>query len=216
MTTTVQDVDLRYPVGKFDFDAPISEDEYPRLIALIAEAPGALRSAVAQGQLELHYQPKVDLATGRICGVEALLRIDDPDDGLIGPQRFIGVLEESRLIDRVGRWVMEEALRAQARDVGRDDEDARADHRAGDEHRRVGEGHRFDESGVGLRRRVGRNGRAAHADAEKASRRRRRLLPQAQLELLLGMGHTPWLEDATTVRQAVRRFIENIATTAPS
>jgi pimeloyl-ACP methyl ester carboxylesterase len=43
-----------------------------------------------------------------------------------------------------------------------------------------------------------------------------RLLPRARLELLPGMGHTPWLEDATTVRQAVRRFIENIATTAPS
>jgi pimeloyl-ACP methyl ester carboxylesterase len=43
-----------------------------------------------------------------------------------------------------------------------------------------------------------------------------RLLPQARLELLPGMGHTPWLEDAATVRQAVRRFIENIATTAPS
>ena len=43
-----------------------------------------------------------------------------------------------------------------------------------------------------------------------------RLLPRAQLELLPGMGHTPWLEDAATVRQAVRRFIENIATTAPS
>jgi pimeloyl-ACP methyl ester carboxylesterase len=39
---------------------------------------------------------------------------------------------------------------------------------------------------------------------------------QARLELLPGMGHTPWLEDAATVRQAVRRFIENIATTAPS
>jgi predicted signal transduction protein with EAL and GGDEF domain len=63
----------------------------------------------------LHYQPKIDLASGRICGVEALLRIDDPVDGLIGPQRFVGVLEQSSLIDRVGRYAMEEALRAQAR-----------------------------------------------------------------------------------------------------
>ena len=63
----------------------------------------------------LHYQPKIDLSTRRITGVEGLLRIDDPVQGLVGPQRFIGVLEDSRLIERVGRWVMEEALRAQSR-----------------------------------------------------------------------------------------------------
>jgi diguanylate cyclase (GGDEF)-like protein/PAS domain S-box-containing protein len=74
-----------------------------------------IAKALQNDRFVLHYQPKVDLAGGRICGVEALLRIDDPADGLIGPQRFIGVLEESRLIDRVGRFVMEEALRAQAR-----------------------------------------------------------------------------------------------------
>jgi diguanylate cyclase (GGDEF)-like protein/PAS domain S-box-containing protein len=74
-----------------------------------------ISKALDTDRFVLHYQPKVDLSTGRICGVEALLRIDDPVDGIIGPQRFVGVLEESRLIDRVGRWVMEEALRAQAR-----------------------------------------------------------------------------------------------------
>src|SRR3954471_18308796 len=60
MTTTMEDTELRYPVGKFDFDAPISEADYPRLIALIAEAPGALRSAVAgltRDQLETRYRP---------------------------------------------------------------------------------------------------------------------------------------------------------------
>jgi predicted signal transduction protein with EAL and GGDEF domain len=74
-----------------------------------------IAKAVHDGRFVLHYQPKVDLASGRICGVEALLRIDDPADGLVGPQRFIGVLEESPLIDAVGRFAMEEALRAQAR-----------------------------------------------------------------------------------------------------
>lgn len=60
MTTTVNEIDLRYPIGKFDFDAPITEADYPRLIALIAEAPGALRSAVAgltRDQLETRYRP---------------------------------------------------------------------------------------------------------------------------------------------------------------
>jgi len=60
MTTSIQDTDLRYPIGRFDFDAPISDSDFPRLIALIAEAPGALRSAVAgltRDQLETRYRP---------------------------------------------------------------------------------------------------------------------------------------------------------------
>ena len=60
MTTTAQEIDLRYPVGKFDWDAPISESEYPKLIAAVAETPGALRSAVAglsRDQLETPYRP---------------------------------------------------------------------------------------------------------------------------------------------------------------
>jgi DinB superfamily len=60
MTATAQAADLRYPVGKFDFNAPVSEGDYPRLIAEIAETPGALRSAVAglsRDQLETRYRP---------------------------------------------------------------------------------------------------------------------------------------------------------------
>jgi uncharacterized damage-inducible protein DinB len=59
MTTTAQTQDLRYPVGKFDWDAPIDEADHPRLIAEIAETPGALRSAVAglsRDQLETRYR----------------------------------------------------------------------------------------------------------------------------------------------------------------
>ncbi|HJU21546.1 MAG TPA: EAL domain-containing protein [Casimicrobiaceae bacterium] len=74
-----------------------------------------IAKALANDGFVLHYQPKVDLHSGRVLGAEALVRIDDPDEGLIGPQRFIGVLEESRRIDRLGRFVIEEALRAQAR-----------------------------------------------------------------------------------------------------
>ena len=47
MTATAQLADLRFPVGKFDWNAPVNEADYPRLIAQIAETPGALRSAVA-------------------------------------------------------------------------------------------------------------------------------------------------------------------------
>lgn len=60
MTTTVQETDLRYPVGKFDFEIPINEADYPMLIAAIAETPGALRAAVAglsRDQLETRYRP---------------------------------------------------------------------------------------------------------------------------------------------------------------
>ena len=60
MTSTVQETDLRYPVGKFDFEVPINEADYPMLIAAIAETPGALRAAVAglsRDQLETRYRP---------------------------------------------------------------------------------------------------------------------------------------------------------------
>ena len=60
MTATAQLADLRYPVGKFDWNAPIGEADFPRFIAEIAETPGALRSAVAglsRDQLETRYRP---------------------------------------------------------------------------------------------------------------------------------------------------------------
>ena len=60
MTTSAQPVDLRYPVGRFDFNQPIAEADHPRLITEIAATPGALRSAVAglsRDQLETRYRP---------------------------------------------------------------------------------------------------------------------------------------------------------------
>jgi diguanylate cyclase (GGDEF)-like protein/PAS domain S-box-containing protein len=70
-----------------------------------------LRRAVAQGQLCLHYQPQVELATGRIVGAEALVRWLDPDEGLISPMRFIPVAETTGLIGAIGAWVLGEACR---------------------------------------------------------------------------------------------------------
>ena len=70
-----------------------------------------LRDAMAQGHLQLHYQPQVDMATGRIIGCEALLRWNDPQEGLISPARFIPVAERSGLIGPLGTWVLQEACR---------------------------------------------------------------------------------------------------------
>jgi diguanylate cyclase len=69
-----------------------------------------LRKAVAQKEFVLHYQTKVDLATRRIRGLEALIRWNDPEFGLISPLDFVPLLEESGLIVEVGRWVFEQAL----------------------------------------------------------------------------------------------------------
>jgi len=60
MTAAVQETDIRYPIGKFDFDSPIGDADCPMLIAAIAEAPGALRTAVSgltRAQLETPYRP---------------------------------------------------------------------------------------------------------------------------------------------------------------
>ncbi len=68
-----------------------------------------LRHALERQEFVLHYQPKADLKTGEITGVEALLRWHCPGRGLVPPDRFIGVLEDSGLILPVGAWVIRSA-----------------------------------------------------------------------------------------------------------
>lgn len=68
-----------------------------------------LRTALAGGQLELHYQPQLDLRSGAILGAEALLRWKHPERGYIPPDTFIPVAERSRLINEVGTWVLRRA-----------------------------------------------------------------------------------------------------------
>ena len=70
-----------------------------------------LRQAVGLGQLRLHYQPKVDGQLGKIRGVEALLRWNHPQRGLLNPDVFIPIAERFGLIGSVGSWVIDEACR---------------------------------------------------------------------------------------------------------
>lgn len=70
---------------------------------------GKLRRALERNQFQLHYQPRVDLASGRILGAEALIRWHIPGEPPILPERFIGLAEETGLITPIGKWVLHEA-----------------------------------------------------------------------------------------------------------
>jgi EAL domain-containing protein (putative c-di-GMP-specific phosphodiesterase class I) len=74
----------------------------------------ALREALRLGEFELHYQPKVSLVTGRMCGVEALVRWRRPGFGLVPPDEFISVAEQIGLISPLGNWVLDTACRQAA------------------------------------------------------------------------------------------------------
>ena len=72
-----------------------------------------LRKALAEDRFTLHYQPQVEIATGRVAGVEALLRWRDPEEQPQSPEVFVPIAEESGLIIPLGEWVLQEACRQQ-------------------------------------------------------------------------------------------------------
>ena len=78
------------------------------------ELQSDLRKAIERRQFELYYQPKIDGRTGQISGVEALVRWNHPDRGLVGPLAFIGLAERFGLIVRLGDWILDEACRQMA------------------------------------------------------------------------------------------------------
>jgi diguanylate cyclase (GGDEF)-like protein/PAS domain S-box-containing protein len=71
----------------------------------------ALRRAIDNEEFVLHFQPKIDIGTGRISGAEALIRWNRPGHGMVSPALFVPLLEETGLIVRVGNWVIHEACR---------------------------------------------------------------------------------------------------------
>jgi diguanylate cyclase (GGDEF)-like protein/PAS domain S-box-containing protein len=79
------------------------------LAAVYFEMENCLRSALAQGQFELHFQPIIDIGTRRVHSQEVLLRWRRPGVGLVGPDKFIPILEENGLIVPVGEWVIRHA-----------------------------------------------------------------------------------------------------------
>ncbi len=93
--------------GNFQFFSAAMHDATTQRIKLEAE----LHQALERREFLLHYQPKLDLVTGRTSGFEALLRWNHPERGLVPPLAFISILEDTGLIIAVGEWVVAEVCR---------------------------------------------------------------------------------------------------------
>jgi EAL domain-containing protein (putative c-di-GMP-specific phosphodiesterase class I) len=91
--------------GRYAFFEQTMNVEMNRRVTLDRE----LRQAIENNQFVLFYQPQFELATGRICGAEALLRWRHPVRGLLAPSTFIELAEETGLIEQLGTWVLREA-----------------------------------------------------------------------------------------------------------
>ena len=91
--------------NNFQFYTPAMNEESLERVRI----ESALRSALVRNEFVLHYQPQVDLASGRVVGMEALIRWQHPELGMVPPARFIGVAEDTGLIVPIGAWVMRTA-----------------------------------------------------------------------------------------------------------
>jgi c-di-GMP phosphodiesterase Gmr len=96
--------------SRFEHYVPGTVDKQKRRFSIETD----LRLALENRELELHYQPLMDLATGELSGFEALARWNHPEKGYISPVDFIPVAEESGLIVPLGRWALEEAANSVA------------------------------------------------------------------------------------------------------
>ena len=94
-------------VARYFFASPELNARFLERITLGAQ----LRWAAERDELRVFYQPKVEISSGRIIGVEALVRWQHPDHGLLQPTRFIGLAEELGLVGVVGEWVLQKACR---------------------------------------------------------------------------------------------------------
>ncbi|OWW21699.1 hypothetical protein AYR66_21615 [Noviherbaspirillum denitrificans] len=90
-----------------------TEELHARINERLAMETG-LRRALEHDEFELHYQPRVDLSSGKVTAVEALIRWNHPELGQIEPLRFVPLAEELGLIHRIGEWVLHESCRQQA------------------------------------------------------------------------------------------------------
>ena len=86
------------------FDPCLEQSAVERL-----EIESDLRHAIERGEMRVLYQPVVELSTGEISGMEALVRWQHPTRGLLSPDAFVAVAEETGVIVAVGQWVLEEA-----------------------------------------------------------------------------------------------------------
>lgn len=86
------------------------DPEHRRRAELRVVAIGRIQEALDQQEFLLHYQPKVDMKTGRVLGFEALLRWEHPDKGLIAPLQFLPLIEHTGVSSQIGDWVLSRAL----------------------------------------------------------------------------------------------------------
>ncbi|NIQ03809.1 MAG: EAL domain-containing protein, partial [Nitrospinaceae bacterium] len=93
--------------GRCQFYKPFMEPESVHQISI----EGALRRALERDEFQLYFQPKLTIQTGRIQGMEALLRWNHPERGVLNPSEFMAVAEESGLIEPIGEWVLLNACR---------------------------------------------------------------------------------------------------------
>ena len=99
-------IKAKHAGARYLFYAPDMNARVAELLAM----ENRLRRALDDGTLALHYQPKIDVATGKVAGLEALIRWNDAELGSVPPSRFVSLLEETGMILAAGRWALHKAV----------------------------------------------------------------------------------------------------------